>query len=65
MELNRRYELKLKKSTEVSALLFTLFFERARQIGGGDLNFDLPVDDLNSIRQAASKLAGITFEDLQ
>ena len=65
VEMNSRYERKLKSSSEVSALLFTLLLERARAMAGGDLNLDLPVDDLNSIRKAASEISGFTFEDLQ
>jgi len=64
MDLNRRFELKRRRSQDVAALLFTLLFERARNIAGGDLNLDLPVDDLDSIRKSASRLSGATFENL-
>ena len=64
MELNRRLELRQRRSNEVTALLLTLFIERVRKMAGGDLNWDFPVDDLNSIRRAASQISGTAFEDL-
>jgi len=43
MQINRRYELKLRRSNEVAALLLTLFVERVRNMAGGELNLDLPI----------------------
>lgn len=47
----------------VAALPFIALLERARSIAGSELNLNLPVDDLDSIRKSTSQLSAITYEN--
>jgi len=51
-----RKSLKEKQGTEVAAYLITRLLEEAHKAGKGQLNLQIPTDDLNSIAAAAAKI---------
>ena len=51
-----RKSLKEKQSTEVAAYLLTRLIEEAHKAGKGQLNLQIPTDDLNSIVAAAAEI---------
>jgi hypothetical protein len=53
-----RYDLERARANEMAALLFTMLFERARQLSGGRLNDPTPADDWRSVKAAARFLSG-------
>jgi hypothetical protein len=53
----RKHNLKRQRANETAALLLAGIIGQARQISGGRLNLDLPVDDWDSISEAATRAA--------